>query len=163
TFTQLMGNGLLSSSGNEHTSQRKLINPAFNHTSIKGMLGYFQKYSKELRHYWQDYINKNRTEDVGEVVCGVQVDLGRATLDVIGETAFGYKFNAILEPNKEITKTFSAILQGALTGSSWKRLIPFYQHLPTKENQAIKKAIGLVKKTVLEVIEHRRNEIKDGK
>ncbi|XP_070533063.1 cytochrome P450 4C1-like isoform X2 [Ptychodera flava] len=161
TLAQLMGNGLLSSTGVEHAAQRRLINPAFNHSSITGMLESFYKYGKELRRYWNEEIDsKSMNEDYLKVQ--VQQDLGRCTLDIIGECAFGYHFNAIWEPEKKLTKTFGAILAGSLTGSSWKNLIPFLRRLPSEENRILKEAINLVKQTVLDVIAKRRQEIDEG-
>ncbi|XP_077990547.1 cytochrome P450 4A5-like [Glandiceps talaboti] len=159
TLGELMGNGLLSSTGPVHAMHRKLLNPAFNHTSIKGMLQSFQKYASELRHYWHETLADVVDGDYMQQV--IQQDLGRCTLDITGECAFGYQFDAIWKPEKKLTKTFSAILQGALTGSSLKNLIPFYRYVPTEENRILKEAVLLVKQTVLDVIAKRRQDMED--
>ena len=72
----ILGNGLIFSEGAEHTAQKKLMSPAFNHVSIMKMLPTFQKQIQRLVDYWSDEIQRNES---GEIE--VQRDLSRLVIN----------------------------------------------------------------------------------
>ncbi|VDB84019.1 unnamed protein product [Peniophora sp. CBMAI 1063] len=94
----LMGPGLLATNGSAHRRQRKILNPAFSISQIRGLAPLMREISVQLR----DLI-------IDDVTSGVQVGsqesklqeidiaewLGRAALDFVGRCGFGHDFHAL--------------------------------------------------------------------
>jgi cytochrome P450 len=74
--SRLLGNGLLTSEGDEHREQRKLIQPAFHGERVRTYAE--QMAAAAERVEWAD----------GEVV-DLAAEMARLTLDVVGRTLFG--------------------------------------------------------------------------
>ena len=79
-------------------------------------------------------------------------DLSHLTLDVIGQSAFGYNFNTILGGDNKVSEAFAIVLQKLnfkyLIG---KFLIPFFEYLPLAETRKIESAKEIADNTVIEV------------
>ncbi|KAK7469446.1 hypothetical protein VKT23_003917 [Stygiomarasmius scandens] len=99
--------GLLTSEGDQHRKQRKILTPAFTHSHIKSLTPIFWEKAEKLRDIWLDK---------GSLPLA-RVDalswLGRATLDVIGLAGFGYHFNSLSQSSDELADAFSIIFSTA--------------------------------------------------
>lgn len=80
-------------------------------------------------------------------------DFNKLTLDVIGETAFGYHFNTLISGENRVSQAVDTMLRGKISVMSrfMKRYIPFYDQLPIKRNKVISEATEVTKSIVSEV------------
>lgn len=80
-------------------------------------------------------------------------DFFKLTLDIIGETAFGYKFNTLVSGENKVSKAVDIILKGKISVLSrvLERIIPFYDKIPFKQNVEVHNAMEVMKSTVSEV------------
>ena len=82
----------------------------------------------------------------------VHEDLTHLTLDVIGQSAFGYDFNTVLAGESKVSEAVNVVIGGmSVRHIIFKSLIPFYESLPIGENKRIKEATEIADNTVLEV------------
>ncbi len=75
------------------------------------------------------------------------------TLDVIGETGFGLRFNTVLSGESEASRAIERIITGRtpLKTRVLKRIIPFFERLPLKANIEMRKALKLTHTLVNQV------------
>ena len=80
-------------------------------------------------------------------------DLSHLTLDVIGQSSFGYKFNTVLGGDSKVSEAFAFVLHQAFNFKYLVStlLIPFFQYLPLAENRKLHSAREIADNTVLEV------------
>ena len=79
-------------------------------------------------------------------------DLTHLTLDVIGQTAFGYNFNTILGGDSKVSKAFATVFYALdFKYLICKFLIPYFDYLPLAVNKKIQVAKEISNNTVLEV------------
>ena len=84
----------------------------------------------------------------------IEEDLSHLTLDVIGQSAFGYNFNTILGGDSKVSEAVAIVLQGLnFKYLICKFLIPFYEYLPLEEIKKIKAAREIADNTVIQVHE----------
>ena len=80
-------------------------------------------------------------------------DFNKLTLDVIGETAFGYKFDTLVSGENSISQAVETLLRGKISVMSrfLRRIIPFYDKLPLKQNKVMNEATKLTTSVVKKV------------
>ena len=82
----------------------------------------------------------------------VHDDLTHLSLDVIGQSAFGYNFNTVLAGESKVSEAVSAVVGGmSVRYIILTSLIPFFELLPIGETRRIKEATEIADNTVLEV------------
>ena len=82
----------------------------------------------------------------------VHEDLTHLTLDVIGQSAFGYNFNTVLAGESKVSEAVRVVTGGMSVGYILLNyLIPFFESLPVGETRRIKEAREIADNTVLEV------------
>ena len=82
----------------------------------------------------------------------VHEDLTHLTMDVIGQSAFGYNFNTVLAGESKVSEAVDVVISGmSFRQTVCKNLIPYFEYLPTNENRKIKAARETADNTVLEV------------
>ncbi len=74
---RLLGEGLLTSEGEQHLRQRRMIQPAFHREKIKSYAEAMTEYAAKMRDVWQD----------GEVR-DIDKEMMRLTLQIVGKTLF---------------------------------------------------------------------------
>ncbi|KAI1791251.1 cytochrome P450 [Ganoderma leucocontextum] len=90
-FTWLLsGPGIVTVLGKDHQRHRKIMNPAFSAAHLRTFLPLFQRIASKLSDKW-----KGELMATGELNTLLNKWLSRATLDVIGEAAFNYDYNAL--------------------------------------------------------------------
>ncbi|KAH8114681.1 cytochrome P450 [Phellopilus nigrolimitatus] len=111
--------GLLTSEGEQHKRQRKIITPAFSVASIKAVMPIFWEKASELRDIWLRIVDDNDATPAPPQACliGTRIDalawLGRATLDIIGLAGFGYAFNSLTDESNELALAFASVFSTA--------------------------------------------------
>lgn len=104
-----------------------------------------------LQH-WCDQLLKNTANPKQFIDVKVLDDLSHLTLDVIGQSAFGYNFNTILGGDSKISIAFATSLSAMdFKYLICKFLIPFFDYLPLPVNKKFQKAREISDNTVLEV------------
>ncbi|KIY48899.1 cytochrome P450 [Fistulina hepatica ATCC 64428] len=126
---QVFGRGLPVTEGDEHKNQRRVLNPAFGPSAIRGHTKIFAEYASKLRDTWLDKLSKTGADST-------EVDVvswfGRLTLDVIGAAGFNYEFNALKGDVSELKEAYSTVFK------SWpayrlRAFIPAFRILPMNE------------------------------
>ncbi|KAK0188253.1 cytochrome P450 [Armillaria mellea] len=100
--------GLVTSEGEVHRRQRKILSPAFSLSHIKSLTPIFWDKAEQLRDIWlQSSGNSVRVDALSY--------LARATLDVIGLAGFGYHFDSLSSRGNtnELAQAFSIIFSTA--------------------------------------------------
>ncbi|MCE0484653.1 MAG: cytochrome P450 [Methylacidiphilales bacterium] len=140
-----LGNSLLVSEGEEHTRQRRLIQPAFHRGRIAG----YAKVMAEKAKEWTEAQRAGSRVDLA-------VEMNRLTLAVVAETLFGSEVDAeahvIAESLTVIIENFNRMLL-----PFWKVL----QLLPTPENRRLFKARERLDQTIYRLISERRKDGRD--
>ncbi|EDV27468.1 uncharacterized protein TRIADDRAFT_53194 [Trichoplax adhaerens] len=178
----IIGNGLFLLEGPTHAHYRKIINPAFKYSKIKGdvqvgvaikiidfvytkplyasnhfwfseMMPMFQHFTDILAEKWRKEID---SKDQGKAVICVQDNLTKLTLDIICKSSFGYDCNALTDESVKISQCFNTVLQNLAV--NWRNFIPMYKSLPTPDNLKIRRSLNLAHQLVDKVIEEKLQE-----
>jgi cytochrome P450 len=103
---RLLGEGLLTSEGEHHLRQRRLMQPAFHRDRIAGYGRTMVSYADRLRNRWQ----QGATIDVAQEMMGL-------TLSIVGKTLF----DADVEGQaKEVREALKGVME-----SFWMMMLPF--------------------------------------
>ncbi|KAG7090319.1 hypothetical protein E1B28_011916 [Marasmius oreades] len=98
-FEMIFGRGVLWASGEDHKRHRRVLSPAFSINHMRQFLPLFQSHVNHLSEKWNQALQgKGRTIDIIPW-------FHKVTLDVIGESAFNYHFDAIDNKPNELTQT----------------------------------------------------------
>ncbi|RCH97658.1 hypothetical protein CU097_008680 [Rhizopus azygosporus] len=131
---RVVGNGVLLAEGDVHSTQRKMLNPAFSVHAIRSMVPLMATPGYKLRDQWLKKMTESKSE---YTEIEVSLGLSLATLDVIGLTAFGQDFKSVENYGTErLHKISKAYLQIFNDDSSWLQILqfvfPFIKYLPTR-------------------------------
>jgi cytochrome P450 len=140
-----LGNSLLVSEGEEHTRQRRLIQPAFHRGRIAG----YAKVMAEKAQEWTDAQRAHTEVDLA-------VEMNRLTLAVVAETLFG---SAVEKEATEIAESLTVIIENFN-----RMLLPLWnvlRHLPTAANRQLYAAHRKLNATIYRVISERRQDGRD--
>lgn len=100
-----IGDGLVTQQGDIHALHRKLINPAFKFSSLKGLVSMFSQTTDNLIARWQTDIKENG----GSAEVGVHDGFMKLTLDIIGKAAFGLDFESLTDDTTTLGAQASAV------------------------------------------------------
>ena len=94
---------------------------------------------------------KKSLTEVAEV--DILKDFNKLTLDIIGETAFGYRFDTLVSGENNVSQAVETLLKGKISVMSrfLRRIIPFYDKLPLQQNKVINEAMKLTDSVVKKV------------
>ncbi|KAL1754073.1 cytochrome P450 [Schizophyllum commune] len=100
------GHGLLTTTGKDHRDMRKAMNPAFSLASLAGQLCLYYEHIEGLVRIFDDFIG----DAEGGTVLPTYEWLSKVTLDIIAETAFGYKTESLRNPDNELATAFGNLM-----------------------------------------------------
>ncbi|THV04406.1 PAH-inducible cytochrome P450 monooxygenase PC-PAH 1, partial [Dendrothele bispora CBS 962.96] len=114
---RVFGNSIVTVEGSAHQRHRKALRPAFSASQLKTFLSLAQKYTECLVTKWQEqYFSAERNcQEGGYHVIPMTTWISKLALDLIGESAFGYKFGAL----ENEVNTLSSILRHLLCAPSF--------------------------------------------
>ena len=98
-FFPLMGDGILTSEGKEHSFQKKLMAKAFSVEHIKRYIPKMNFHAKRLINHWMAMIED---QEVGRNI-EVQDDCSNAVFDIFCDTGFGHHYDALKCDNDVVT------------------------------------------------------------
>jgi cytochrome P450 len=107
---RLLGDGLLTSEGQTHLRQRRLIQPAFHRDRLVSYSSTMTGHAARLRERWTD---GGRIDAAQEMM--------RLTLGIVGETLFGADVEA---QAPEVGRALTAVMQ-----TFWMTMLPFFDRL----------------------------------
>ncbi|MRX54083.1 cytochrome P450 [Bacillus idriensis] len=128
TLGKTLGNGVLTSEGEEHRHQRKLMQPAFHKRKIAG-------YAETVTSMTQDLIGSWKSGETRPI----HEDMMNLTLRIIVKTMFGVKLS---QATNHITKAVSDIIEK--TAKSLLTPFPPPEYLPTVKNRNYKKGVQVL-------------------
>lgn len=137
TFSKTLGNGVLTSEGEEHQRQRKLVQPAFHKKKIASYADVVTQYTKELTDSWQQ----------GETR-PIHTDMMNLTLRIIAKTLFGVDMK---EESSSIAQAVNHIIEK--TASTLLSPFPIVDKLPTEKNRKGTEAVSILHKLADQLIE----------
>ncbi|THV07086.1 cytochrome P450 [Dendrothele bispora CBS 962.96] len=99
------GHGIIAVDGNTHQRQRKALNPAFSASQLKTFLSLFQRSTERLANKWQEqyFAEETNCQEGGYQTIPMTTWLSKLALDLIGESAFGYKFGALENEDNKLS------------------------------------------------------------
>ncbi|KAF7422931.1 hypothetical protein PC9H_011095 [Pleurotus ostreatus] len=130
------GPGLTWADGDVHKRQRKIMLPGFGTPESRAFLPVFLGTANKLAEKWKDMISTSGTD--GSMVVNMPYWLSRATLDAIGEAAFGYRFGGLDDDKNELANAYTTLLSetfgspslpAIFTISTWAHLPAWLRHL----------------------------------
>ncbi|CAG8521553.1 5861_t:CDS:2, partial [Scutellospora calospora] len=148
TLDMLGINSILTVEGDVHKHQRRIINPAFSFTSIKGTVPIVVRTVNKLKNYWLKQIGDKKEE-----IITVTSLLPKITLDIIGlaELAQAYEtITGLQTPSSLALMTMSTF-------------IPFIAKLPFEYNIRFQNSLKVVKEYSDKIVIERKNKLAQGK
>jgi cytochrome P450 len=140
-----IGQGLLTSDGEFHARQRRLVQPAFHHKRIATYAETMVRQTYEMLAGWCD----------GQAL-DIHQEMMKLTMRIIAKTMFDYEVAGQADALGE------AISLGIeTTAKRITRVATILDHLPTDENRKWAASRILLKTTILDMIETRRQEGED--
>lgn len=138
---RVMGEGLVTSNGDFHLRQRRLIQPAFSRQHIANYANVMTECALRTREYWQE----GMTLDIAE-------EMLYLSLAIIGKTLFGADLEADAKGTSEALAAFMEW--------STRPVVPFFskllEKLPLPSSRRRKKAIDQVDTVIYRIINERR-------
>jgi cytochrome P450 len=101
TLGRYLRSGLINAEGPRHRLVRRIVNPLFSQSNIRGMMPTFKFKCSELRGIWFERMNQAivQQDDTKAPKTAVLMDvldgLNRLSFDIIGLTAFDHAFDAL--------------------------------------------------------------------
>ncbi|KAF9342001.1 hypothetical protein BGZ91_003698 [Linnemannia elongata] len=150
----VIGHGILLAEGDVHRKQRKMLNPAFSHKHIKDMVHIMAGPAEALGRQWEKHVERSGEKPFE---LDITADLGSCALDIIGLSGFGYDFQAMTNPDNEMSLAYRELFYKETTSTQFLRVfIPFLANLPTKANLDRKKAIETIDRVTMQIINEKR-------
>ncbi|KAI0712911.1 cytochrome P450 [Fomitopsis betulina] len=161
-LSQIVGKGLLVVEGEQHRKQRRILNPAFGPTQIRGITDIFVEKARQLRDIWQTQV----AAAGGSVQLDVVNGLNNMTLDVIGLAGFNYEFNALNPENKpnELRHAFDDMLravsgEGLSTFSLLHNYFPILRFIPNQRDARTEAAQSVAQRIGMQLIAEKKAAI----
>lgn len=142
---KLLGNGLLTSEGNVHLRQRRLMQPAFHRERIGGYAQTMVDYADRMRRSWRD----GETLDISH-------EMMRVTLSIAGKTLFDVDVES---QAAEIRSALTDVME-----SFWLTMMPFaelIERLPVGPLRRAKRARERLDAIIYAMIRERRADFGD--
>ncbi|KAF8165324.1 cytochrome P450 [Crassisporium funariophilum] len=115
------GYGLLTVTGNDHKQMRKAMNPAFSIPNLMAQTHMYFEPINGLVDILKKDISAEKQPDKGKII-HVYDWMSKVTLDIICETAFGYKADSLHNPHNELAEAYELLIS-LQSGSNLARLI----------------------------------------
>ncbi|PIL27739.1 cytochrome P450 [Ganoderma sinense ZZ0214-1] len=133
-FMIFLGPGLLTTEGQQHRRQRKMLNPVFSAAHLRHMNGLFHDITDKLRAGIEKRVNKDSWQPVD-----VNGWMARTTLEMLGQAGLGYSFDNFVEDSSDaygesLKNFFPVMARLSLTGYVVRELTRF---LPDNAIRAI--------------------------
>ncbi|EMD33503.1 hypothetical protein CERSUDRAFT_118076 [Gelatoporia subvermispora B] len=159
-LSRLLGKGVLFAEGEDHRTQRRVLNPAFGPAQIRELTPIFVSEADKLRDYWDAEVSKSEESARIDVLSG----LTKTTLNIIGWAGFNYEFDA-LNPDKknELGEAFNTIFSTAEGNMSlWpllQALFPPFRLIRTKRAMRFAQAMGVMRRIGMQLVQEKKADV----
>ncbi|KAI0754321.1 cytochrome P450 [Daedaleopsis nitida] len=168
----VLGPGLLSTLGERHRKQRKMLNPVFSVAHMRQMVPIFQA----VVHKLKKALHSRMSDHADAVEIDMLSWMGRAALELIGQAGMGYSFdpltadapdaynNAIkaLEPAQVKTSLLRRLLPYIPKGGSpWLRR-KILEYIPHEGIQQEKAIVDIMHLRSVEIYEEKKRALEQG-
>ncbi|KZP14082.1 cytochrome P450 [Athelia psychrophila] len=116
------GYGLLTVTGNEHKQMRKAMNPAFSIPNLSAQVESYYETIDGLVEIMNAQITSEADPSKGKEMLMYEW-MSKATLDIICETAFGYKTDSLHNPHNELAVAYEELV-GLQSAYNIAKLLP---------------------------------------
>ncbi|TRM66573.1 cytochrome P450 [Schizophyllum amplum] len=106
TLGLVAGHGLLTVTGKDHREMRKAMNPAFSLATLATQLEMYYDHIETLIDVLDTLVGDKMDGDV----LPTYEWMSKVTLDIIADTAFGYKANSLRDPHNELATAFGNMM-----------------------------------------------------
>ncbi|KAK0430709.1 cytochrome P450 [Armillaria borealis] len=103
----LLGLGIVTAAGSVHQRHRKVMNPAFSARQLRTFLSLFQRTTRHFSRKLTDLV------EGGQSTLNMNLWPGKLSLDIIGESTFGYQYGGIDNDDNELTRTLNNLFHDA--------------------------------------------------
>ncbi|ORY07940.1 cytochrome P450 [Clohesyomyces aquaticus] len=157
---QFLGDGLLTTEGEEHKHQRKHIMPAFSFRHIKELYPVFWSKSLELC----DVVKAEMAEKMNDVL-ELNHFATQVTMDIIGLAGLGRDIGSLRNSEDELISTYEEILEPTSEKGIYfvmHLLFPprFIKMLPWKLNERTRITTGSLKRICTEFVQEKKARMK---
>ncbi|KAA6413515.1 MAG: cytochrome P450 [Lasallia pustulata] len=163
---RLLGIGVLLAEGEEHKSQRKNLMPAFAFRHIKDLYPVFWTKSCEMTQAIMSEVSEKSNAEQKSSSAAVEVAqwASRATLDIIGLAGMGHDFNAIQNPNTELSTTYRKVFQPTREAQILGMIslfVPMWivRALPVQRNDDIAAATSTIRRVCRQLIHQKQEKL----
>ncbi|KAI0075930.1 cytochrome P450 [Panus rudis PR-1116 ss-1] len=156
---RILGSGILTTEGEEHRHQRRIMNPAFAPAHIRELTGIFFDKAIQLRDIWAKKVQQDAPVRVNALEA-----LNKMTLDIIGLAGFNYAFNALNEdgtPN-ELAEAFQRMFSADHHPNLLARLqhvAPIFRIIPTERVRQVNEAQKVLHRIGMKLIQEKKADI----
>eukprot|EP00249_Psilotum_nudum_P002945 c16243_g1_i2 orf=55-1260(+) len=149
-----LGKGVVMACGERWVRQRRIVAPAFHWDKLKGFSGVMATCTEQMLRVWDEIVGSAN----GKTEVEVSVHLRRLTADIIACTQFGTSYEKGRKIFEQLTSLQLLTLQFA--HFVW---LPGSRFLPTSWNFQIWKLKREMEKSLMEIIQERRDLMKVAK
>ncbi|TDL20046.1 cytochrome P450, partial [Rickenella mellea] len=123
----VFGQGVLSTIGEQHKRQRKMMNPVFSMRHMKDLLPIFYPISLQLRD-----VLKRKVQS-GEREMNLMPWMSRTALEYIGQAGLGYSFDALDESkSNEYSESIRMLTPTVVRLALPRQFLPYIMSIPTR-------------------------------
>ncbi|TBU34358.1 cytochrome P450 [Dichomitus squalens] len=166
------GPGLLSTLGDHHRKQRKLLNPVFSIAHMRRMIPIFNDVGRRLQKAIESRVNPQGDP----VELDMLTWMGRTALELIGQAGLGYSFDPLVTDKPDdfaiAVKNFSP---AALETTLLRRLLPYVsefgspafrrwvvERFPHKGVQKLKSVVDVMNYRSIEIYRSKKQALEQG-
>jgi len=144
SIRMVLGEGIVYVHGEAHQRHRKIMNPSFSAPQLKSFLSLFLHHAERLSQKWKD--EEISPDPTGEPIFNIHKWLSRTTLDVIGDSGFGFQFGALDNIKNPLSKVYDNLFVDStlyphrwdvVFRSIWRFLPPsilyYLRYIPSRE------------------------------
>ncbi|OSX63042.1 hypothetical protein POSPLADRAFT_1046379 [Postia placenta MAD-698-R-SB12] len=122
----LLGDGLLTSQGERHRKQRKLMNPVFSINHMREMMPIFYRISRNLRDAIASRVD-NGAQDID-----ILDWMSRTALELVGQAGLGYSFDPLIRDKADsYAEALKALIPTAFTLRTYLPFLPYVMKIGT--------------------------------
>ncbi|KZT61472.1 cytochrome P450 [Calocera cornea HHB12733] len=152
------GQGLFIAEGEDHKRQKRVMNPSFSPGHIRDVTPIFFATSNHLR----DVLDRNLPSGLDMKELDIYTYAGRASLDIIGEAGFGYRFNSLDDADNELWSALHDMMSvmGAhpVTGQLRCQL-KWFRSVPIKINRVMKDSLKTVQRIGMDLVRVKKDAV----
>ncbi|GMK59767.1 hypothetical protein CspeluHIS016_0803730 [Cutaneotrichosporon spelunceum] len=155
------GGNVLCSEDEAHRRQRRILNSAFNGTSVAAMMPMFWEEAYDLKKNVGELLKADNGD--GTKIDMLQIYI-RTAMDIIGRAGFNYYFEKHKDTEGEnpLSKAFNAMINGMLENRALvviQSIFPQALDMPTANARRVAKSRAVLDSIAADIVNSRREEI----